>query len=584
VRCCGPATARGDLTRMRPRLLVVLAAAPALLAASCGDAAPASATRTGSSATVAAPGPALYRDVARERGIDFRHEVRAEGAYRIPEVLGSGCAAFDADGDGRLDLYFVNAGNGPGDGAPNRLYLQREGGRFEDATDRSGLGDRGFGTGVAVADVDRDGDLDVYVGNWGEDALYVNDGGVFTRHAADVGLTGRNAGLTTSAAFLDYDLDGHLDLYVAQYVIPLDLASCDGRAAISDYCAPMWYPPVADALYRNRGDGTFEDVSERAGIAALAAPGLAVTAEDFDGDGWTDVYVANDGVGNHLWLNRRDGTFRESATELGLAYNGLGAAEGTMGIASGDVDGDGHQDLVVTSLPGETSTVYRRAAGGTYEDATGRTGIGVASAPYTGWGIALFDVDLDGDLDLGIVNGKVGRRRRDPTERRPTVWAEYEEPSQLLRNRGNGAFDVTDPAAAVFGARPSVGRALLPADLDADGDVDLVVTVVAGPAQVFENIAPRAGRWLRVRCVDPALRRATYGARVEVRAGARTWSRSIAPATSYLASTEAVAHFGLGDVAAVDSVDVVWPGGERERFAAPALDAEVLLQRGQGTR
>jgi len=519
----------------------------------------------------------LFHEVSAARGIDFVHHVTADGQYRIAEIIGPGCAAFDANGDGRVDLLFADSGDGPGAGRPNRLYVQQQDGSFVDGTAASGLGDPGFGTGFAVADVDNDGDLDVFVGNWGSDALYVNDGGRFSRSA----VLGPPEGLTTSAAFLDFDLDGHLDLFVTHYVVPLAVESCDGgRSRIRDYCVPAVYPPAGDTLYRNRGDGTFEDVTIRAGIGDKRAPGLAVTVDDLDEDGRPDIYVANDGRANHAWINAGDGTFHDVAVQSGLAYNGLGAAEASMGIATGDVDGDGERDLVLSHLRGETNTVYRRLGSVGYEDASGRSGVAGPSVPHTGWGIALFDIECDGDLDLAVANGAVGRTRRGQAPG-PTPWERYAEQDHVLLNDGAGSFSIVESGLdGVVG----VGRALVPVDLDRDGDMDLVITNIAGHVQVYENVAPRRGQWLRVRCIDPGLRRDAYGARVEVRAGGATLVRTIAPASSYLSSGEAAAQFGLGDAVAVDEVTVVWPGGDRERFSVGAVDCEVVLERGKGVR
>jgi len=559
---------------MRPALaLTVLFAA----AAACGDA---PAPDVGPEAP--APGPVLFREVAAERGIDFVHQVTADGRYRIAEVVGSGCAALDANGDGLLDLLFANAGEDVARGAPNRLYLQQPDGRFRDATEESGLGGTDFATGLAVADVDNDGDPDVYVGTWGEDALYVNEGGRFVRHSTDIGLGLPPDGLTTSVAFLDFDLDGFLDVYVARYVVTVPMSSCDGgRTPIADYCVPAAYPPAPDSLYRNRGDGTFEDVTERAGVARVPLPGLAVTAEDLDGDGRIDLYVGNDGRANHAWINAGDGTFRDAALEMGIAYNGMCAAEASMGVAVGDIDGDGQRDILLSHLRGETNTLYRRRGAAGYDDGSGRSGIGGASVPHTGWGVALFDVELDGDLDIALTNGAVGRERRDLAVRGATPWDEYAEVRQVLLNDGAGSFS---EVVGALGDERAVGRGLVAVDLDGDGDLDVVTTQIAGPARVFENVAPRAGAWLRVRCVDPALSRDAYGARVTVAAGGRTFVRVVSPASSYASSADPSVHFGLGPVERVERVEVTWPGGERETFDVAGVGRAVVLERGSGTR
>ncbi len=527
--------------------------------------------------------PPIFHEVAAQLGIDFRHEVTADGRYRIAEVVGSGLAVLDADGDGRLDLLFASAGDGPENGAANRLYVQGPDGTFHDATAASGLGGHGFSTGLAVGDVDNDGDPDVFVGNWGEDALYVNvGGGRFERRAAEIGIGGPADGLTTSVAFLDYDRDGFLDVYVTRYVVPLALASCDGAdTPKTEYCAPDAYPPAQDALYHNRGDGTFDDVSASSGIARRPGPGLAVTIEDIDGDGLPDIYVGNDGRANFAWINRGDGTFHDAAVALGLAFNGMGAAEATMGIAVGDVNGDGRRELALAHLSGETNTLYRRVGTSGYTDASGRSGVAAASVPHTGWGIVLFDLELDGDLDMAVTNGAVGRRERLWAKPGPTPWVRYAEPFQLLRGDGSGKLLEVRGA---FGDMRAVGRGLVAVDIDGDGDLDLVANRIAGPAVVFRNDARREGAWLRVRCIDPALRRDAYGARVRVAAGGREFVRVISPASSYASSNDVTAHFGLGAVTAVERIDVTWPAGDTERFAVDGVDRAVVLRRGEGAR
>jgi hypothetical protein len=545
-----------------------------LLAACGGD-------REAEPGTPQPSGPPLFREVAADLGVDFVHEVTSDGRYRIAEIIGPGVAAFDADGDGRLDLLFASAGDGIGRGAANRLYLQGDDGRFRDATAETGIGGSGFTTGLAVGDVDNDGDQDVYVGNWGEDGLWINDGsGRFERHAADVGLGGPADGLTASVAFVDVDLDGHLDVFVTRYVLTIDIVNPDGTP-ISEYSAPDAYPPAPDSLYRNRGDGTFEEITEPAGLAVPPGPGLAVTVEDLDADGIPDVYVGNDGLANHAWLSAGDGTLREEAIRMGLAYNGMGTAEASMGIAIGDVDGDGHRDLVLAHLIGETNTLYRRMGSAGFDDASGRSGVAGVSVPYTGWGIALLDVELDGDLDLAIANGAIARDHRQYGKPGPTPWELYEQPYQLLLNDGSGQL-VDAPSA--FGGLRSVGRGLIAVDLDDDGDLDVVTTQIAGAARIFENVAEHEGHWLRVRCVDPALRRDVIGASVELTCGERRFSGIVSPATSYASSRGASMHFGLGSATQVDAALVTWPGGEVEHFRIEGVDRAVVLERGKGTR
>lgn len=523
------------------------------------------------------------REVAADLGVDFTRTAPFSGGFPIGELVGSGCAAFDADGDGRLDLYFLDGGEGPGRGAPNRFFRQQPDGTFRDETAQSGLGDRGCGTGVAVADVDNDGDPDVYVGNWGPDVLYLNEGGRFAAVPAERSGV-RVDGLTASVAVLDYDLDGFLDLFVTRYVDPQAFSDGSRPSGLIEYLAPVEYTPVGDVLLRNRGDGTFEDATHAAGLAVLPSPGLGVVAEDFDGDGWTDVYVANDGVRNQLWINRRDGTFVDQAVAAGVAFDGQGVPEASMGIAVADADGDGHRDIFLSHVAGESHTYYRGGRRCSFLDSTGRAGLAAAGVPLTGWGAQFLDLELDGDLDLALVNGTIRALAVPRPGPAPAPWTAYAEPRQLFVNRGDGTFDDLSASVPSFGGPPEPGRGLLAADLEGDGDLDLVVTNLAGPVRIFENVAPRKGSWLAVRAVDPALRRDAIGARVDVTAGGRSWSGFVGAGGSYLCSGPPLLHFGLGPGHAAVDVVVTWPGGTKERFAVEGLGCSVVLEKGSGKR
>jgi len=330
----------------------------------------------------------------------------------MPAVVGGGVAAFDANGDGRLDLYLTSWSDPDADPPlRNRLLLQQPDGTFTDGTDASGLGDTGDGQAVAVADVDNDGDLDVFVSNAGPDRLFRNEGdGTFTDVTAEAGVGGGD-GWSVSAVFLDVDRDGWLDLFVTRYVDVDPDRRCVDEAGRPEFCGPAAFPGLPDRLYRNRGDGTFEDVSVAAGIASQALRGLGAVAADLDGDGWLDIFVANDGDPNQLWRNRGDGTFVDDAMIAGTAYNADGRTEAGMGVTAGDPDGDGDLDLFLTHLGGETNTLYRAAGPLGWDDDTGRAGLGSSSVPWTGWGTVFADLDEDGDDDLVVVNGAIARHR-----------------------------------------------------------------------------------------------------------------------------------------------------------------------------
>ena len=545
---------------------------------------------------------AWFTDVTRQVGIGFRHSAGRGDRYLTPEIMGSGAALADLDGDGRLDVYLVGGDAGDGS-ATDRLFLQRADGTFVDATAGSGLGDPGFGMGVAVGDVDGDGDPDLLVTRFGPDRLYLNQGGGRFRAAPAAAAPGlADPVWSTSACFLDADGDGALDLYVATYLDFAPPRQCSDAAGNPEFCGPEAFRGVPDRLYRGGGDGTFTDAS-----AALADrpsnKGLGVACSDLDGDGRTDVYVANDGEANQLWINLGDGRFEDRGPLLGAAVNGFGRPEAGMGVAVGDLDGDGGLDLFVTHLDRETNTFYAALAGGGFEDRTAVSGLGPPGLPYTGFGIALFDAELDGDLDLAVVDGRV-RRGASPAERAerrrarapdspaapgatvdgdvPALLADYAEPNLLFLNRGDGRFAPAPAEAGPLAHRVEVSRALLAGDVDADGDLDLLVTQAGGPARLYRNDAPRRGHWLEVRAVLASGRDA-LGARVALRAGGRTRVRPVVSSAGYLSAVEPVVHFGLGAAARYDDLLVVWPDGVRERFPGGAADRSRTVRRGEGS-
>jgi hypothetical protein len=488
--------------------------------------------------------------------------------------MGGGAALFDCDGDGDLDIYLTNGGS------PNRLYRQEPGGRFVDATADTGLGDSGYGMGVAIGDVDNDGDPDVYLTNYGPDRLYENRGdGTFVDVTEDAGV--RVDGWSSSAVFFDFDRDGYLDLFVARYVRYDARKRCTDSAGRPDYCKPQLFSPTPDVLLHNNGDGTFRDVSETAGIRSAVGPGLGVLAEDLDDDGWPDLYVANDGAANHLWINTHAGSFREDALLSGAAYNLEGRPEAGMGVVAADLDQDLDLDLYVTHLDGESNTLYRnRGLQRGFDDGSGAAGLATASMADTGFGTAAVDMELDGDLDLVVVNGRVtrGKPQAGATSRPP--WNEFAEPNRLLLNRGDGRFE---PAFA-WAASPEISRGLAVGDVDSDGDLDLLVSNAHGPARLFRNEAPRVGQWLTVRAVDPGLGRLAIGARISLLAGESRMMRTVGRGGSYLSSSDPRAHFGVPEGSKPRSLEVRWPDGTSESFPVGELNQEITVVRGSGGR
>ncbi|HEX9736272.1 MAG TPA: CRTAC1 family protein [Thermoanaerobaculia bacterium] len=493
--------------------------------------------------------------MTRESGIDFVHDPAVGGKYLIPESIGAGGALFDYDGDGDLDIYLVN-------GRANRLYRQ-DAGTFRDVTAVSGLGDGGYGMGVAVGDVDGDGDSDVYVTNYGPDALYVNRGdGTFVEATRAAGVD--NPAWGASAAFFDMEGDGDLDLYVTNYLAFDPAAVCTDPAGRRDYCGPAGADGVADVLYRNDGHGRFTDVSRAAGVARVGK-GLGVVAADLDGDALVDVYVANDGEPNFLWINQGDGTFVNRAVEMGAAVNALGQAEAGMGVALGDADGDGVLDVLVTHLRGETHTFYRGDATLGFVDATLASGLGGTSRPYTGFGTGFFDADHDGDLDLAVVHGRV--TRGPDLSGSPSYWGPYAEPDFFYRNDGRGRFAV-EPAGDLT-ARVENSRGLAFGDVDDDGDVDLLATGGGGPVRLLRNDMAR-GSWLVVGVPD-------VGAVVTVTAGGREQLRVVAPGSSFLSSGDPRVHFGLGDADAIDELRIRRPDGEAWRVRGLPANRRLVV-------
>ncbi len=541
-----------------------------------------------------------FAEATEELGLHFVHEAGPTGTYFMPQQVGSGAALFDFDNDGRLDLYLLqNAG--PGSGVTNRLFRQNSAGRFEDVSAGSGLDVDGFNMGVAVGDVNNDGLPDVLVTQYGGVKLFLNlGGGKFRDVTQEAGLS--NPAWGASAAFFDYDRDGWLDLVVVNYVDYDPTWSCQGPLGKADYCAPRTFHGRVSRLFHNLGRPAgagqpqgpapvkFQDVTEESGFARRPGPGLGVVCADFDGDGWPDVFVANDGAANHLWMNQRDGTFREEAVQRGVAYNGMGKAQAGMGIALGDVDGDGLLDLFVTHLGDETNTLWRQSPRGLFQDRTSATGLTTSSWRGTGFGTLLADFDLDGSLDLALVNGRVSAAAKVDDSSLGPFWSSYGERNQLFRGDGKGNFRDVSRANDAFCGRVNVARGLARGDVDGDGREDLVVTAVSGPARVFRNVAPRRGHWLRVRAVLPGDKlpagstgaRDALGTEVRVRAGGRTWVSWLHPAESYVCSGEPLATFGLGGAAHVEGIDVLWPDGSRESFPGCDADRKVELRKGEG--
>jgi hypothetical protein len=540
----------------------------------------------------AAPQPEWFVDRAADAGIDFVHVNGMSGQLYMPEILGPGVAFFDYDNDEDLDVYLVQGGEFDRRESNDRLYrndlvVHADGTRtlrFTDATKRSGIEARGYGMGVATGDFNNDGWVDLYLTKFdAPNQLLRNNGdGTFTDVSKASGTDHRS--WSVSAAFVDIDRDGWLDLFVGNYLrYRLEgNTRCSSPTGAPDYCTPASYPALPDRLYRNRRNGTFADVTTSARVASEFGPALGVATADFNGDGWIDIYVANDGKENQLWLNRRDGTFENGALLAGVALPSSGKAEGSMGVDAGDFDNDGDEDLVMTELTAEGSNLFVNDGSGVFTDSSTQSAIGPASLPFTGFGAVWFDYDNDGRLDLVAANGTVQivealRQAGDPFP--------MHQKKLLLRNVGGGRLeDVTARAGTAF-ALSEVGRGVAAGDVDNDGDVDLLIGNNNGRTRLLVNQAappspgfggPGVGKhWLGLVL--------TVGARVEIiRAnGQSLWRRARADG-SYASANDPRVLVGLGDDGGPVSVRVRWPSGRTETFADVTVNRYVTLKEGTG--
>jgi hypothetical protein len=552
---------------------------------------------------VAAAGPAvLFEDVAEKTGLHFWRFIGATGSNYVPEIFGSGLAVLDYDGDGDLDVYIAQGvildktkslkdsifpppkEHFPG----NRLFrneLAPTGKlQFTDVTEKAGVGGNGdYAMGVAVGDYDNDGHADLLVTNYGRDTLFHNNGdGTFTDVTKDA-LPGDES-FGSSAAFVDYDKDGFLDLFVVRYnsFTVQGNKHCTGYAGGRVYCGPGDYRPLPDKLYRNDGQGHFIDVTNRAGIAAEYGNGLGVVCADFNGDGWIDIFVANDKTPNQLWVNKGNGTFEDDALMSGSAYDAEGNAHAGMGVTAGDFDGDGDEDIFIANIMEETHMLYLNQGKGMFEDVTKLYGLGHTTVPYTGFGTLWADYDNDGRLDLFIANGEV--RAIDSLRGKPFP---YDQKNQLFRNEGKSLREVTTEAGPVFDLS-EVSRGAAFGDIDNDGDIDIVFSNANGPARLLLNQAGSQNHFLVVRLEGVKTNRDAYGARVALnRKGRPPMWRRVAADGSYLSANDPRVHFGLGNDAELRSAEpesllVVWPDGSRETWSVEKPDAFIKLRQGTG--
>jgi hypothetical protein len=526
----------------------------------------------------------LFRDIAREAGITFQHHAAPEKKF-IVESMSGGVAMFDYDNDGRPDLYFIDSltvetASRP-ESARSALYRNLGNGKFQDVSDKSGLAHPGWGMGVCTADVDGDGWQDVYVTALGGNHLYMNKrDGTFADATESAGL--RAGGWSTGCGFADYDRDGRLDLFVSRYV-KVDLThlpefgkdkTCEYRG-IAVQCGPRGLQGEGDLLFHNDGNGKFSDVSQKAGVSDPRGYfGLGVAWFDFNDDGWPDLYVANDSTANFMYLNQKDGTFKEQASPLGIAVSEDGAEQGSMGVTLGDFDHSGRFSIFVTNFSVEYNALYHHD-GSHFSDVSFKSRTAPSSLPYVGWGDAFIDYDNDSWPDLIVVNGHVYPQM---DKVKLGASAGYRQRKLLYHNRGDGTFE---EVAARYGpvlTDERVSRGLAAGDLDDDGGIDVVVNDLDGSPQILRNeLSPRGG-WIIVKLAGKAPNTDAIGAVITVTTGTTRQRAVVQSGTSYLSQNDMRQHFGLGAATTIDSIDVLWPDGTTSRQTAVKPNQVVTIK------
>jgi hypothetical protein len=516
-----------------------------------------------------------FTDVTAQAGLHFQHNSGAYGGKLLPETLGSGCAFLDYDADGWPDILLINSMDWPGHKRQRstlKLYRNNRNGTFTDVTKSAGLDLELYGMGVAVADYDNDGFPDIFVSCVGQSRLFHNTGkGTFTDVTQKAGLLNKQ-GFSTSAVWFDYDRDGLLDLFVCNYVrwsAEHDVfCSLDGKN--KSYCTPEAYRGDTCWLFRNRGDGTFEDVTSTSGIFDTSSKSLGVAMLDFDQDGWPDLLVANDTQPNKLYRNLRNGKFKDVAVEMGLAFSNEGKARAGMGVDCADFDNSGKPGVVITNFDNEMLGLYR-SNGKSFDDVAMQSGLGPASRNTLGFGCIFFDADLDGRLDLAVANGHI-----DDTVRNIRGNVGYAQPPQLFLNQGNSKF--LEVAAELGGsfAQSKVGRGLAIADFDRDGDLDLLLTTNNGPAYLFRNDQLAGNRSIRLHMVGTKSNRDAIGASVRLYSNGQIQSRLVRSGSSYLSQSELPLTFGIGKQDEIEKIVIDWPSGKTEEY--PKLKSNKSYQ------
>jgi enediyne biosynthesis protein E4 len=541
--------------------------------------------------TASPPGEIVnFTDVAQKAGISAENVFGGIDTKKyIIETTGSGVAIFDYDNDGWPDIFLVNGtrleGLAAGARPTSHLYHNNHDGTFTDVTARAGLSATGWGQGVCVGDYDNDGWEDLYVTYYGKNRLYHNDHGVFTEVAEKAGVAGSGKNWGTGCAFVDYDRDGKLDLMVANYVdfdlatapAPGDRPTCMWKG-VPVMCGPRGLPGAKNILYRNRGDGTFENVTAKAHIDRTDGHyAFSVSTLDFNEDGWPDIFVACDSTPSILYRNNRDGTFTDVAVTAGSAFNEDGREQAGMGSTIGDYNGDGHLDIFKTNFSDDTSTLYKNNGDQTFSDATTAAGLGLYTQ-YLGWGTMFLDIDNDGWPDLLLVNGHVY-----PEVDSQHLGSSYKEPRILFHNNGDGTFtDISASAGSAITTAAS-SRGLAVGDLWNDGRVSAVINNMNAPPSLLVNQVRNSNHWVAVRAVGTKSNRDGIGARIRVKTGTRILVDEARSGSSYLSNSDLRVHFGLAGAGKIEWVEIAWPSGLTERFSSLPVDQIHTLQEGSGT-
>jgi hypothetical protein len=517
--------------------------------------------------------PVRFQDVATNAGLNFVLQNSPTANKQMIETMAGGLAVFDADGDGRPDIFFTNGADIPSlrKNDPkywNRLYRNEGNMKFRDVTAEAGVAGDGYSMGAAAADYDNDGKPDLFVAGVNRNILYHNRGnGHFEDVTAEAGIT--SGEWAVAAGWFDFDRDGLLDLWVVHYAkwsVTENRYCGDRNRGIRIYCHPKYFEPLASTLYRNLGNGHFQDVSKKAGISGLAGRGMSVVFADYDGDGYPDVFVTNDNMPNFLFHNRRDGTFEEVGLLAGVALREDGKPVASMGADFRDYNNDGLPDICVTALAAETFPLFRNAGKSFFDDATYSSHIGALSLRHSGWGVGLFDFDNDGWKDLFTADSHVNDRVES------FEAAVYREPDRVFVNLGNGTFDDASTGAGLNEAKAHRGSGY--ADLDGDGKVDAVVSALGEPAELWHNVSTEENHWIELKLLGTRSNRDGIGARIRI----GEQYNDMTSAVSYASSTLAPVHFGLGMDALVKPIEILWPSGKRQTISNVKPD-QVLTVR-----